>query len=100
MVDEAGLLVGVITRRDLLDHDADDAVPLGSLIRRPPVVVYPGSTLREAADQMVRAHVGRLPVVDRSNPRRVVGMITRSDLLGAHASRLEAGVRRQVGLSI
>jgi CBS-domain-containing membrane protein len=34
--------------------------------------------------------VGRLPVVSRENPRLVVGIISRSDLLAAHAPRLSA----------
>jgi predicted transcriptional regulator len=38
---------------------------------------------------MVREGVGRLPVVSRGEPRKVVGMLTRSDLLTAHKSRLE-----------
>jgi predicted transcriptional regulator len=38
---------------------------------------------------MVREGVGRLPVVARSNPRKPIGMVTRSDLLVAHKRRLE-----------
>jgi CBS domain-containing protein len=37
---------------------------------------------------MVRENVGRLIVVDREAPRRIIGILTRSDLLGAHAQRL------------
>jgi predicted transcriptional regulator len=51
--------------------------------------------LRDAADQMVRAGVGRLPVVERHAPRKVVGMLSRSDLLSAHAGRLNAGKARR-----
>jgi CBS-domain-containing membrane protein len=34
--------------------------------------------------------VGRLPVVTREDPRRIVGIVSRSDLLAAHAPRLQA----------
>jgi predicted transcriptional regulator len=44
----------------------------------------------DAADHMVLEEVGGLPVVSRDNPRTVVGMISRSDLLRAHAPRLAA----------
>jgi CBS-domain-containing membrane protein len=57
------------------------------------VVVYEDSTLRDAADQMVIEHVGRLPVVHRHATRQLVGIISRSDLLAAHAPRLEAAHR-------
>jgi predicted transcriptional regulator len=39
---------------------------------------------------MIIEGVGRLPVVRRDNPRQVVGIISRSDLLAAHAPRLSA----------
>ena len=85
-----GELVGVLTRRNLLDETVDMASKVGSLIHRVPVVVYADSTLRDAADQMVLEQVGRLPVVERATPRRVVGMISRSDVLAAHQPRLAA----------
>jgi CIC family chloride channel protein len=95
VLDESGLLVGVLTRRDLIGSTEDESVPLVALVRRIPVVVFADNTLRDAADQMVRAGVGRLPVVERGTPRVVIGMISRSDLLGAHAGRLDAGLRTE-----
>jgi CIC family chloride channel protein len=91
VVDDAGQLVGVLTRRDLVESGENESGPLAALVRRAPVVVFTDNSLRDAADQMVRAAVGRLPVVERAAPREVVGMLSRSDLLGAHAGRLAAG---------
>jgi H+/Cl- antiporter ClcA/predicted transcriptional regulator len=94
VVDADGALLGVVTRRDLLDPAAG-AETVGGLVRRPPAVVHPENTLREAADHMVREGVGRLVVVERGDPRRVVGIITRSDLLAAHAPRIRAAQERR-----
>ena len=58
-------------------------------LRRSAAIVFEDSTLREAADHMVREGVGRLPVVSRDEPRKVLGMLTRSDLLTAHRQRLD-----------
>ena len=88
IVDEQGLLAGVLTRRDILAPSATATQRLADLIQRPPVVVFEHNTLREAADQMVIEQVGRLPVVTKDAPRRVVGILSRSDLLAAHAPRL------------
>jgi CBS domain-containing protein len=44
-----------------------------------PVRVKPETSLKEAADLMLRWHVGGLPVVD--DHENVVGMITYTDLL-------------------
>ena len=89
VLDDANELVGVVTRRDLLAaHPPERTV--GSILHRRPAVVYEDSTLRDAADHMVIEKVGRLPVVTREHPRTVVGIVTRSDLLAAHAPRLKA----------
>jgi CBS domain-containing protein len=88
VVSEAGHVMGVLTRRDLLNPAADASAPVQRLLRRPPVVVYDDVTLREAADHMVRHDVGRLPVISREESGKLVGIITRSDLLSAHRRRL------------
>jgi H+/Cl- antiporter ClcA/CBS domain-containing protein len=87
VVDEQGRLLGVVTRRDLLRAGSPLDAQVRSLLHRPPLVVREDHTLREAADHMVEADVGRLVVMDRQG-RRMVGIITRGDLLKAHAQRL------------
>jgi H+/Cl- antiporter ClcA/CBS domain-containing protein len=91
VVDAAGHLKGIVTRRDFLDAAKPEATRAGDLISRPPSVIFLDNSLREAADHMVRENVGRLPVVSREDPRRIVGIITRSDLLRAHERRLAEG---------
>jgi CIC family chloride channel protein len=89
VVDGDDLLVGVLTRRDILAARDHPQRRLSELIRRAPVVVFEHNTLRDAADQMVLEHVGRVPIVRRDDPRRVIGILSRSDLLTAHAPRLK-----------
>jgi len=90
VVDGGGRLAGVLTRRDLLDPDVAGARTMGELVKRPAVVAYEDNSLRAAADHMVGERVGRLPVVRRDDPGVLVGIISRSDLLNAHARRLDA----------
>ena len=91
VVDKTGLLVGVVTRRDILEDHHAGMRRISDLIKRPPAVIFDDSSLREAADHMVREGVGRLPVVQRKAPRVAIGMISRSDLLSAHQRRLAEG---------
>ena len=87
VLDDQGRLLGVVTRRDLLRAGLSPDASVQSLLRRPPIVVREDHTLREAADHMVEADVGRLVVMARDG-RRVVGIVTRGDLLKTHAQRL------------
>ncbi|MER3446697.1 MAG: chloride channel protein [Candidatus Dadabacteria bacterium] len=93
VLDDRGNLIGVVTKRDLFNSDGSNTKLICELIKRPLVVVYEDNTLREAVDLMVEEGVGRLPVVARSNPCRVVAMISRSDILSAHRRRIEEEYR-------
>ncbi|MDB4873955.1 MAG: chloride channel [Gemmatimonadetes bacterium] len=92
VLDADGALLGVVTRRDLLDPRHSDDTAVRAILSRRPAVVYEENTLREAADHMVGAGVGRLPVVTREAPSVVVGILSRSDLLSAHRHRLDAAM--------
>jgi len=98
--DRDGNLVGVLTRRDIFRTDEPETGQLWRLIKRPLAIAFEENTLREAADHMVREEVGRLPVVARDNPRKVVGWLTRSDLLSAHRQRLEDALRPERALKV
>ena len=95
---DTNLIAGVLTRRDLLAPDKQEDTKIGELIHSFPRVVYEDLTLRDAANHMVNHDIGRLPVVTRAQPGRVVGMITRSDILGAHRARLTAANDTNGGL--
>lgn len=79
--------VGVLIGRELFEPSLDPGRRLRELIQRPVAVTFEGNSLREAADHMVREGVGRLPVVTQEG--KLAGIITRSDILDAHAQRLE-----------
>jgi CBS domain-containing protein len=87
VLDDKGTLVGVLTRRNLLDPDNTPDKRIGELLQRRPSFVYEDLTLRDAADHMVRHDIGRLPVLSRGE-NKLVGILTRSDLIRAHRRRL------------
>ena len=95
MLDEEDRVIGVITRRDMYRARAPEANTVRDLIHRPLAAIYPDQTLRDAADHMVRERVGRLPVVARTDPYMLIGILTRSDLVNAHARRLDEAMRTE-----
>ncbi len=48
------------------------------------MLAFADETLREVADRMVSSGHGVLPVTDREDPQRLVGLISQFDLLKAH----------------
>ncbi|MGH2513676.1 MAG: chloride channel protein, partial [Candidatus Limnocylindrales bacterium] len=85
VVDEAGRLAGVIGRREIraaAELGADSDTTVASLMV-PATRAYGDETLRTAADRMASTKLGLLPVVDRSDPTHVIGLLGQSDLLRA-----------------
>src|SRR3954465_13656094 len=57
VLDEDSLLIGVVTRRDLMDAGYAGDEYVAETIKRAPAVVYEDSTLRDAADHMINEGV-------------------------------------------
>ncbi len=92
VVDSEGMLAGVITRGDVLralDKDPTGAVSVLDAGSHDVVVTYPDELLHEASAKMLRNNIGRLPVVDRADPTRVVGYLGRPGIMAARLRRLE-----------
>jgi CBS domain-containing protein len=78
LLDGEGKLAGIITRADVLralDEDPSGIMSLREAGSRKVIVTYPDETLHEAVVKMLRNNIGRLPVVDRKDPRRIVGYL-------------------------
>jgi len=91
VVNDAGRLVGVVTRTDVAKAAGKDGSADGWLVRevmsREVVSVKPQTDAAEAA-RLLRTHkIGCLPVVEGDD--RVVGLLTDSDFLEVAARALE-----------
>jgi chloride channel protein, CIC family len=62
-----------------------------------PVVTYEDETLSQAADKLLRHNIGRLPVVERANPKNIVGYVGRPNIMAARLRRLEEEHVREPG---
>jgi CBS domain-containing protein len=108
VVDSGGNILGVVTRTNLLEewvavglgqpgevHPGRKLIIAYDLIHREPVTAFAWESCRTAAERMAESAVGRLPVVSADNPRKVIGIVTRSDLLKARARQIEHEGRRE-----
>jgi acetoin utilization protein AcuB len=99
-----GRLVGIVTDRDLRDAfpsvfdatrngrtrktDADpDSIPVGDVMTMNVLSVEPGADVRDAARLMRSERIGAIPVVESG---RLVGILTRSDVLDAFLTLADA----------
>jgi len=100
IVDDAGKLAGIITRGDVLralDKDSSGAMTVQEAGKTHLVVTYPDELVSEAAAKLLRFDIGRLPVVERADERRVVGYLGRAAILAARLLRFHAEHVREPG---
>jgi chloride channel protein, CIC family len=109
VVDEKGLVLGVITRTNLLedwvargmnlDRVSDVAtmsvIIAYDLIQRPPLIAFAWESCRTAAERMAEAGVGRLIVVAEDDRHKMIGIVSRSDLLKPRAREVEEEIKRE-----
>ena len=87
VVNGLGELVGILTVQDIERAQAgtDGASrTVGDACTRDLLVAYPDESIGEALRRMSTRDVGRLPVVDRDHPRRLLGVLRRTDLVRAY----------------
>jgi H+/Cl- antiporter ClcA/CBS domain-containing protein len=100
LVDPDGKLQGIITRGDILrsietaDGAALPAIEAGS---KDLIVSYPDESLSDAAAKMLAGNVGRLPVVDRADPAKILGYLGRHAIMAARLRRFEEEHVRERG---
>ena len=92
-----GKLAGVVTRGDVLralEQDANGGLSVLEAGNRNCVVAIAEEPLYDAVQKMLRANVGRLPVVSGQDADHVVGYLGRAAVLSARMKRIEEeGVR-------
>jgi H+/Cl- antiporter ClcA/CBS domain-containing protein len=99
VVDDTGSMLGVVTRGDLLaaGAGAGDTRSVAELMLPDPVITYANQPLRAVAEEMAMEDVTALPVVDREDESRVVGIVTLRHLLaGRRRDQVEARERERV----
>ena len=88
VVDDRGNLVGILTQSDVTDLDAQElspTEPISAAMTPQPIAVQIEDRLSDIRFLLSRYKLGRLPVLEG---QRLVGIVTRSDLIRAESRRL------------
>ncbi len=97
VLDEHGELFGIVTLQDLgraAERGGLEGRRVRDITTRSVLTVYADEPMWVALKRLGTRDVGRLPVVDRHNPRRLLGLIRRSDIVRAY----RVGIGRRLDL--
>jgi Trk K+ transport system NAD-binding subunit len=87
VLDDNDELFGMVTLKDLYratEAGYPHATTVAEIATRDLIVAYPDQHLNAALNQLALADVGRLPVVDSANPKRLLGVLRRNDVIRAY----------------
>lgn len=75
-------LVGIITFADVLQINPEQRgqKPVSAVMTKEVVVAYPEESLTTVLEKFNGNQIGRMPVVNRTNKKQIVGIITREDV--------------------
>jgi CIC family chloride channel protein len=97
VLDERGELFGVTTLQDLArvkERGGWESRTVRDIATRSVVTVFADDPMWVALKRLGTRDVGRLPVVDRQQPHRLLGLIRRSDIVRAY----QVGIGRRLDL--
>lgn len=96
VVDDNRELHGFITLRDIevsLDNEKKSLqdIQVGEICSKEPVTIYPDQPVYMAIRKMSPRDLARLPVVSRENPKKIIGLVRRNDIVRSY----EVGLMRR-----
>ena len=100
IVGSDGCLLGIVTHGDLLralENDPEGKLTVLEAGSNKPIVTYPDESAFDAMWRMLQNNIGRLPVVSREDPRKMVGYFNRSSILAAWSRKMEEESVREHG---
>jgi chloride channel protein, CIC family len=85
-------LAGIITRGDVvraLQQNPTGTTTVLDAGQRKLIIAHADEPLHDAITRMIKHDVGRLPVLDRQDPRRIIGYLGRASILAARVRHHE-----------
>lgn len=82
---DGGKLMGIITVADVakIPRKKRGETTVGEACTKNVITIFQDETVHEAESKIFKNNIGRLPVIKRSEPERIVGIISRTDIIRA-----------------
>ncbi len=92
LVDDEGRLTGILSLQDFreiaYEEGLEDLIVAKELGTSDVITIFPDENLRDALAKIGYRNIEHLPVVSREDPRRVLGMLSRRDIIAAYNKAL------------
>ena len=94
VLNEEGKLAGMVTTKDIVEALSEGKMdmPIREIITKDISTCFPNDNLKTALQKLGEKNVGRIPVVEREDPQRLAGLITRENIIVAYH---EASLRKK-----
>lgn len=97
VLDGEGKLYGMVTVSDVnlaREGGIPESTPVADFCSISLITAYPDETLAEVLGRLTEANVGRIPVVDPTDERKLVGVLRRSNLFDAWRVAMEGSSKQ------
>jgi len=86
VLDDDGELSGIVSMSDItkIDRSERAEVQVDAIYSRDLKYAFPDQTMHEVVERMRELHLANLPVVSRRDEKRLLGMITKGDIMLAY----------------
>jgi CIC family chloride channel protein len=101
VVDEEGHLCGVVTLTDIqaaMSRGEGAQLTVDDIATKKVIVAYPDQSVHDALAQFGGRDVGRIPVVDRNEPTKLLGVLRRHDIVRSYTKAVGESERTSQGL--
>jgi chloride channel protein, CIC family len=91
-------LVGMVTFDDIrkIPLKEQETLRVGDVASRAPIIIYPHQSAKVAMDLMYENDIGRLAVVEKEDAKRLIGIVTRSDVIRAYEREVKRSMDEAV----
>lgn len=95
VLNSKGKLSGIVTLSDLRSKvkSGEKDKKIGDIATKSLEVAYPDETLDAVLKRFASKQIGRLPVVDREDKTKLLGLITRSDIVNSYNKKVVEKVK-------
>jgi len=97
VVDEQRRYAGIAIVAEVHSSELDPALPIKDVVRYSDIALLPNMTVKEAVEAFDQAEAEALAVIDSSDSRRVIGLLSETYTLRRYSEELELQRQNLVG---